>query len=514
MEMWDHQLRGVKATLNAIDQGERKILVASPTGGGKTKMALMLAEEFLKRDMKVVYYTNRRLLVDQTSRVLAAAGYEHGIRAAGYEDERQHNLQVSSMQTEHSRVTRAGKWELHEASLVLCDEAHLQAGPMARKILEAHSEAGAVYVGFTATPLDLAGLYGKLIVAGVNSELRKCGALVAARHFGCDEPDLRKIKAPLGEDLTEKQNREAMIRPGLFGRVLKWFRELNPGQSPTLLFAPGVPESVWFAQEFTKAGIRTAHIDGEEVWLDGEFERSSRGLRQNVLEQHRRGEIKVVCNRFVLREGVDAPWIEHLILATVLGSLQTYLQTVGRGLRASPETGKDRVVIQDHGGAWWRHGSANADREWTLELTSSMATGLREERLREKKEREPVRCPECAGIVVGLQCRSCGYELPPGRKSRPVVQSDGTLTEMAGDIFRPRRLCQQPNGPAIWERMFWRSRTEKGKKTFRQAAALFAAENHWGWPSKTWPMMPLEEGDWYRFVGDVPIERLVPKPGK
>jgi superfamily II DNA or RNA helicase len=47
---------------------------------------------------------------------------------------------------------------------------------------------------------------------------------------------------------------------------------------------------------------------------------------------------------------VNWPWIEHLILAFVAGSLQTYLQIGGRGLRASPETGKTQVIIQDHGG--------------------------------------------------------------------------------------------------------------------------------------------------------------------
>jgi hypothetical protein len=278
-------------------------------------------------------------------------------------------------------------------------------------------------------------------------------------------------------------------------------------------------------------------LDGAEIWLDGEFKRSDgRDARDDLFAEFREGKIKVLCNRLVLREGIDLPFVEHLILATVFGSLQTYLQVIGRGLRASPSTEKTRLVIQDHGGAFWRHGSPNADREWSLDWSATQVSGMREDRLRSKKcrrcqapltsyspvcikcgyinEVEGKPCPKCKRIITGRKCPGCGFELPPGVKSRSVVQSDGTLKEIHGDVYRPRRLYQRPNGPALWERMYWRSRTEKGKRTFRQAAALFAAENHWGWPSASWPYMPVEVGDWYRFVADVPMERLVPKAAK
>jgi hypothetical protein len=89
-----------------------------------------------------------------------------------------------------------------------------------------------------------------------------------------------------------------------------------------------------------------------------------------------------------------------------------------------------------------------------------------------------------------------------------VVAADGTLLEMRGDIFRPRRVSRQPDGPALWKRMVFRSRTERGRRTFKAAAALFAQENGWRWPDPAWPLMPTTELDWYEFVGDVPLERL------
>src|SRR5579859_3651217 len=292
MEAWAHQDRGITETLAAIEQGKRRICVTSPTGGGKTFMMRMLAQSYLEQGRKVVMYTNRRMLIDQISEVLMTAGMYHGVRAAGYEDERDHDFQVSSIQTEHSRVHRKKEWDLHKAELVLVDEAHVQTGKVAKRILDSHSAAGAAYVGFTATPIGLSELYDHLIVAGTTSELRQCGALVPAIHFAPDEPDMRAFKKLReGEDLTENQQRKAMMTPTLWGRVWEWFEKLNPDHRPTILFAPGVPESIWFAGQFTKKGIRVAHIDGSDVWLDGKLYPTSKTAREDILEGSKNGEI-------------------------------------------------------------------------------------------------------------------------------------------------------------------------------------------------------------------------------
>lgn len=510
MTLWNHQQRGINDILDAIDAGHKRICVTSPTGGGKTRMICELIDVWLGRGLRSSIYTNRKMLVEQASRVLTSHGLEHGIRAAGYEHDHELPVQISSIQTEASRVLKRKTWDLHDAQRVVVDEAHLHNNRTAIELLNQHLANGAVIVGFTATPLELGGIYDHLIVAGTNSELRECGALVRCHHYGPDEPDLKHIgKVPLGQDLSEAQNRKAIMVNGVFGRVFKWWKQLNPDAKPTILFAPGVAESVWFAEQFHANGVSAAHIDGEEVWWNGQTHRTSREIRQEVLDASRAGDCPVICNRFVLREGIDAPWLAHGIFATVFGSLQSYLQSGGRLLRFFP--GQNSVTLQDHGGNWWRHGSLNADREWNLFYTSGIISGLREDKFREKKEREPVRCPKCGLIILSMAC-SCGFELKVSKKSRPVVQADGALKEMHGDIFKVRRVTQKPDGEKIWERMYWRSRTEKGDKTFRAAAALFATENNWGWPDHHWCLMPTDPLDWYRKVKDVPMEKLTRVP--
>jgi hypothetical protein len=87
---------------------------------------------------------------------------------------------------------------------------------------------------------------------------------------------------------------------------------------------------------------------------------------------------------------------------------------------------------------------------------------------------------------------------------------DGSLVEMHGDIFRPRRVYGHPNGPDLWKRMYFRSLQPKANgRTFRAAAALFAQENKWGWPDRNWPFMPVSDYDLYLPVRDVPREMLI-----
>jgi superfamily II DNA or RNA helicase len=367
---------------------------------------------------------------------------------------------------------------------------------------------GATAIGYTATPLDLEGIYDELIVAGLPSECRSFGALVPAETYAPDEPDLKHIKNyKVGEDLTEKENTKAIMRPGVFGRVKDAWLRHNPKQKATILFGPDVRGSIFFAEQFCKAGVRAAHIDGNDVWVDGEFYPSNPEQRELVRDLLMAGDIKIVCNRFVLREGIDWPFVECGVEACVFGALTSYLQSCGRLLRACPDTNKQDAILIDHGGNWWRHGSVNADREWHLGLTNHRVVGERLEQMREKKIPEPITCPDCGKVRNGgRQCPRCGHICH--RKSRLVVQVDGVLKPREGDIMRPRRIRVTPDTQQLWTKIYYRAKSQKWNATFRQAEAMFFRENYY-YPPRNLLLMPRESGDWWRKVADVPKESLI-----
>lgn len=520
MIRWPHQVKAVQDVLAAKEAGDRVLCVTSPTGGGKTQVMRDLAQHFLDRERKVVLYTNRKLLIEQITNGLEKAGIKHGVRAAGYKDERDEIFQVSSLATENSRVLKAQKWNLHAAELVLIDEAHNQSGPTTQKIIEKHNEAGALIVALTATPIGIGNIYDQLIVAGTNSELRACGALVPARHYGCSEPDLAGIgraalaKLQAGQDLTDVENAKAVMTPGIYAFVAEHFRRLNPQAKPSILFAPGVRESMWFAEEFSRMGIPAAHIDGDEIWVDGETFQSTPERRADVLARSKRGALKVLCNRFVLREGVDAPWLAHGIFACVFGSLKSYLQSGGRILRAHPSL--THVTIQDHGGNWWRHGSLNADREWSLDMTDRMAAGIHYEAATNPKLPKPFVCNGCGITLVYREvtfdrvatCPECGVKMDLRKRSRPVIQADGTLVEHFGDALTPRPTRLNDDTESLWERYYYRALKSKKGMTFSEARGLFCHE-HGYFPPSDLKLMPKKVGDWWRKVRNVPTENLI-----
>lgn len=504
MTRWPHQVRAVADTLDAIRRGYRRICLTSPTGMGKSVIACDLIRGWLDDGLKVSLYTNRKLLVAQLSDTLNVAGFDFGIRAADHYPELHHALQISSIQTENSRVLKSKKWAIHPAERVVIDEGHLMRGDSMQKLVGQHVDMGATIVYLTATPIAMGDVTDLLIPAGTNSEGRACGALVPCLHYGPDEPDLKLIgKVNVGEDLTEGQNRKAIMTPTILGRVLHWYRKLNPEGRPTILFAPGVGESLWFAEQFKKEGIKAAHIDGEEVWIDGRTYRSDQNVRDEVLDGSRAGGIQVLCNRFVLREGIDAPWLAHGIFATVFGSLQSYLQSGGRLLRSHPSL--DSVTLQDHGGNWHRHGSLNADRTWDMNWSATMVSGVREERLKNKQENEPVRCPKCGLILASLRC-PCGFVIDPARKSRPVIQADGTIKQHYGDIFKKLITQMKEDTLKLWTRSYFAAKN--GGKSFRAAIGWFY-QRHGYFPPETLPLMPRDPMDLFLPVKDVPQERLV-----
>ena len=502
---WPNQIRAFDGTISAIERGVKRLCVTSPTGSGKTRCMTDMIEWAVQNHKPVALYTQRKMLYDQTCRVLEKAGIRFGKRASGHDPNLFLDVQVCMSQTELSRVYKQEARGLHGASLVLIDELHQHQGPTFTRIVEDHVANGATVIGYTATPLDISNC-DELLVAGWMSECLKIGALVRPETYAPDEPDLRHIKNyTVGRELTEDENVKSIMRPGVFARVFESWKKHNPDGRPTLLFGPDVAGSLFFAQEFWKRGVPTAHIDGEQVWINGEFIPTDNKTRNEVARMSKTSEIKVLCNRYVCREGVDFPWLECGVFATVFGALTSFLQSGGRLLRSNP--GKEKCIVLDHGGNFHRHGSLAVDRNWQLGMTNQRVCAERAERLREKKEQEPITCPECQKVrASGPTCPACGFTAH--KKSRLVIQIDGTLKRVDGDVYKPRVEKMKPNTQQLWERMYYRARSQKWSGTFRQAQAMFFHENHY-WPPKTLRLMPKESGDFFRKVSDVPKESLI-----
>lgn len=501
MKLWAHQQRGLDELRPLLEAGGNSVVLTSPTGGGKS----LMQREVMGWGYPTALYTNRRMLFNQLAEGLDAMDIRYGRVASGHETDIRADIQLCMIPTVHRRMDRPA-FEVPPARVVLVDECHNDKGKRMAKILERHAAHGASIVGFTATPVDVGHLYEHLIVAGTNSELRKCGAHLPAYTYAPSEIDIHMVRRV---KVFEEEFATPEYRQAVFGSVLEHYHALNPDRGPTILFAPGVKESIWMAQQFADAGVSAAHIDGERVWLDGEDQPSTDALRDDIKRRVAEGDIQVVCNRFVLREGIDVPQLQHLIFATAFSSLCAYVQSGGRVLRT--HASHDRVVVQDHGGNWHRHGSLNADRVWDVSKTDQQMVNKRADRMRQEKADgvgEPIVCPNCSAIRSrGPECHNCGHRF--NRRVRNIIQADGTLKQMRGDIYRPRRISTDPQDLKDWKSTYYRCMNAKRPMTMSQTIGLYVKEHDGKYPDPSWPFMPIHMSDKSQRIKDIPPSRLV-----
>lgn len=506
---WPHQLRIREQVHQNIAAGCKAQVVSSATGTGKSLVMFDLIRDWLQEGHQVALYTHRKLLREQLAKQLQQHGIRYGNVAAGEPGDHEAPVQLCMIQTAHRSWIKSG-W-LPEATRTLVDEAHLMAtGETLRYLRKRLERPGEALVGVTATPVSLGHLYQDLVRGANVSEGIDCGALLPAKAFAPDEPDVKAFVKRVNVDdqrIDPKQSLRYVQQ--VVGRIVKVYQELNPFRLPTIVFAPCVKSSIWLSRQFCCYGIRAGHIDGQETFYDG-VRHVSENARQDLLQRFREGECEVICNRFVLREGIDLPEIGHLILACVMGSVQTYVQSVGRALRNHFSL-PGFVTVQDHGGNFYRFGLPDEDREWDLSRGAAEQQFVRQEQMRTGQAPEPIVCPRCFHIrQVGSECPQCHFV--GGRSTRRIVQRDGSIKEVSGKIFKQRKKAEDDLRDD-WVSCFWASR-KKGTRTWQQVAAYWALQHNNRWPQPDWPGVPTRVIDKVRRIDRIETRYLQLPPRK
>jgi len=541
---WPHQLHGVQQTIETLQGGSKSVCLTAPTGSGKTHCQIALARWAVEQQKQVLLLTNRILLTDQTRRVFQDNEMDCGVISASMKhlERADAPCQIATIQTILARRRNDMEY-FPKADLVLVDEVHQISSGESAELLDLYRIRGAKIVGVTATPLGVSNVCEDLVVAARTRDLQKAGILVKARHHAPSELDTRSlVRKRVDLSLTEDDARRTWgpltgnkeVRTRIVGNMLEHLKRLHPDLTHTLAFAPGVKESVWGAHFCFSMGIRAMHVDGDDFWVDGQtYDRKSQPkLFAESMEAWRGGHIPVLFNRFVLREGIDEPQIKCIWVCTPVASYRSAVQMVGRGLRTHPS--KDELILIDHGGMWWRHGTFNCNVAWEDFYDCPDADGMSKARIMQYRQSgEPIgtTCPQC-GMVHRAKarftvCQYCGHELQLSKPSRPILQADGQLVEVTGQPIKKWDIRETPEAQRIWESLYWNIVKNKKKDdvTFNQLYGRFgyktavlagssARPNFFKayYPPRTLPLMPKRESGWFRYVRETPMEDLIPCP--
>lgn len=380
--LWPHQERALRLTGLEFSRGHKAVCVVMSTGAGKTRLGGEFAHRhLLKRpEGKVLWSAHREELVSQAYDALTALGLDCGVIQANptrpYNPYR--HVQVASTQTLLARGA------FPEATMLVLDEFHHYASDKWEALGQQYRQRGVPIIGLTATPIrgdgrGFEGLMDALVCPVQMRELIENGFLVP---YTLVDPGrtLRPneiAQAPVDAYLAHARGRKAIV------------------------FAPNVKEATKFRDEFRAKGITVELVTGD----------MEAGARRSILEAYKEGRVQVLTNVGVLTEGFDDRPTSCVILARSFGSLSLYLQCCGRGLRCSPETGKQDCIIIDLHGTCRKDdfGEPRDDREWTLE-----GDGIKHKNLEAAKERF---CKLCKVLLQGSAktstvCEECTYARP------------------------------------------------------------------------------------------------------
>lgn len=378
---------------------KKRTIIQLPTGAGKTHLFAQLANEFARKQERVLVLCHRLELIEQAKeKISSICSVDIGIVKSGVKPNFDAQIQIASVQSLPKQLDKLGNF-----GLLIVDECHHSTSRTWERIITHFSDT--YIVGLTATPTRLDGggfahLFDNLVGNISIESLINDGYLSRYKLYASPiEMDATGCSKQGGDykvaDVEKKNN---VIE--LAGHLIESYSRLAAGL-PSVVFAVSIAHSIEIAARYNAAGIKATHLDGTTPTRD----------RIQALEDFKSGRLQVICNCDLFDEGVDIPSIGCIQVARPTKSLTKYLQMLGRGFR--PSSGKEYVVFIDHTHNYRAHGLPDEIREWSL-------TGLRGERKKIGKTTQgqivkinPYNCEIVENVLIDLdEVKSKYLDLP------------------------------------------------------------------------------------------------------
>ena len=316
------------AVFRDIAEGHSKLACVLPTGSGKTTIFGSIISEYIKNNSgkRVIIVSHLGLLVSQTTdRLREEWGVSTGVLQADRYPKREDNTIITTMQSLRM-LDKIVRWassqnffaptvEALNVGLIIIDECHYAGSESYKSIMSYFPNAN--IIGFTATPFRqnklMTNIFDKVSYTKSMQDLIDEGHLVP--------PRLNLVPFDTTDDAD------------MFAKMVSIYKEKHNGQK-SVIFLKTIEEAKLCTQIFRESGIKSRSVTSE---LTG-------APRDELLAEFRRGEgPDVLTTVDVLTAGFDSPNLRSIFIPYKVGSVTTYLQRVGRGLR--PDSGKDYCDI-------------------------------------------------------------------------------------------------------------------------------------------------------------------------
>ena len=481
-----------KRAIDLVVAGSGATLLQAPTGAGKTRMAMAIARQL---PGPTLFVAESREIIKQTMDTAQRAGLRAFPLTASTRTEWKQMQNVHKMGVDFVAASQKTAWsrarrghDLGNYPTIIVDEAHHVRARTYQELLANWPDARLILM--TATPIrsDGKGLgdVAECMVQGKDyggsySDLIKAEVLVpcAAENVWTWPKDLSRVKTLAGDYAMGGERGAAglMDVPKLVGDVVSHWLSLAADRK-TICYTSSVGHAENLMHAFQLEGVEARMISATTPKED----------RDTILRDLQRGDVQVVTNYGVLTEGFDCPNVSCIVLARPTKHLGTYLQMVGRGLRACE--GKHDLMLLDHVGNVIQHGLPGTDIEWALEADKGCVG-----KADTKNKVRP--CPRCAQVLdEKRRCKSCGWGPVPSPKTAEdrqqtkewedmSYQDDVNLVQLSTD--RVAEITKVNTSPQRAE--YARLRKLSEDQGFKQGFAAAQYKEQFGdWPPTIWDL--------------------------
>ncbi|MDF7668577.1 DEAD/DEAH box helicase [Lactobacillus sp. ESL0703] len=329
------QTAALKELKALVDTGQKRGLVVSATGTGKTYLGAFAVKDFAPH--KFLYVVHREQIakkaLESFYQVIGGERSNYGL-LTGHKHQLNCQYVFATVQT-LSQPDMLASLSQDEFDYILIDEAHRAAAPSYQRVLDYFTPQ--FWLGMTATPerMDDQDVY-QLFDYNLAYEIRLRDALeekmLAPFHYvGVEDYEVD------GESIDETTNLRNLVAPKRVDYVLEQLNYYGycGAKARGLVFCSRQEEARELAQLFTARGHSAVALTNED----------SEVRRAEVVAQLESGQIEYIVTVDLFNEGIDIPSLNQIVMLRNTQSSIVFIQQLGRGLRKYP--GKDYVTVID-----------------------------------------------------------------------------------------------------------------------------------------------------------------------
>lgn len=329
------QQAALKNLTALVNNGEKRGLVVSATGTGKTYLGAFAVKKF--QPQKFLYVVHRQQIAKKSLesfyRVIGGKKSDYGLLSGNKHNTNKKYL-FATIQTlsQPEMLTSLAK---NEFDYILIDEAHRAAAPSYQKILDYFKPS--FLLGMTATPerMDEQNVY-QIFDYNLAYEIRLRDALEEKMLTPFHYVGVQDYEAN-GQSIDETTDLRYLVSDARVDYVLKEIEYYGycGSQAKGLVFCSRQEEAHELAVLFTKKGHPAVALTNE----------NSEKRRGEVVSDLVNGKIEYIIAVDLFNEGIDIPSLNQIIMLRNTDSSIVFIQQLGRGLRKYP--GKDFVTVLD-----------------------------------------------------------------------------------------------------------------------------------------------------------------------